>query len=189
MTHQQIQQQNVVTEQIRCPSCGSNQVTANKRGFSAGKAIVGGLATGGIGLLAGFHGSRKVEITCLNCGHVFRAGDVAAQKAQDALKEWKAGLSPKQKQDMVKDQLKLAGGMLLFIASVFLMVKHWAFIAIVIAVMLIAAIADKSRMRAQKEQGLKSEEIPTSVLTSLAIGCLFVVPVALAIKGFLFLFQ
>ena len=59
---------------IRCPECGSTSLSANKKGFGLGKAAVGGILTGGVGLLAGFIGSRKVEITCLNCGHRFAAG-------------------------------------------------------------------------------------------------------------------
>lgn len=47
---------------LACPRCSSTQVTAQKQGFGAGKAIVGGALTGGVGLLAGFLGSRKVRI-------------------------------------------------------------------------------------------------------------------------------
>jgi len=54
---------------VICPKCRSNQITAQKQGFGLGKAAVGGILTGGIGLLAGFIGSRKIYITCLNCGH------------------------------------------------------------------------------------------------------------------------
>lgn len=57
--------------QIHCPKCGSTQITANKKGFSGTKAVVGGLLTGGIGLLAGTIGSNKTIITCLNCGNRF----------------------------------------------------------------------------------------------------------------------
>ena len=59
---------------VACPRCSSAQVTAQKQGFGAGKAIVGGALTGGVGLLAGFLGSRKVRITCLQCGHSWKAG-------------------------------------------------------------------------------------------------------------------
>ncbi len=59
---------------MKCPSCGSVQLTANKKGFGLGKAIVGGVLTGGVGLLAGFIGSGKVNITCLKCGHAWKAG-------------------------------------------------------------------------------------------------------------------
>lgn len=58
-----------------CPKCGSTQVTANKKGFGAGKAAVGVLMTGGlIGLAAGGIGSKKVTITCLACGHQWKPG-------------------------------------------------------------------------------------------------------------------
>ena len=52
-----------------CPKCGSDQLSANKKGFGAGKAIAGAVVTGGVGLLAGFIGSRKIYVTCLACGH------------------------------------------------------------------------------------------------------------------------
>jgi len=61
--------------EIGCPKCGSTQITANKKGYSAGKALGGAFLTGGIGLLAGFHGSSKVMITCLACGKKFKAGE------------------------------------------------------------------------------------------------------------------
>lgn len=60
---------------IICPKCGSDQVTANQQGYSAGKGLAGAVLTGGVGLLAGFHGSKKVEITCLSCGKSFMAGE------------------------------------------------------------------------------------------------------------------
>jgi hypothetical protein len=66
---------------IQCPKCSSDQITANKKGFSGGKALVGGALTGGIGLLAGTIGSGKVIITCLNCGNQWKPGQPAASKA------------------------------------------------------------------------------------------------------------
>jgi len=64
----------VMSNEIHCPKCGSTQITATKKGFSGKKAVVGGLLTGGIGLLAGTIGSNKIMITCLACGHEFRPG-------------------------------------------------------------------------------------------------------------------
>lgn len=55
--------------EIKCPVCGSTQITANKTGFSLGKALIGGVLLGGVGLLAGALGKNKITITCLNCGH------------------------------------------------------------------------------------------------------------------------
>jgi hypothetical protein len=61
--------------EVECPKCGSNQITANKQGFSGKKAVAGALLTGGVGLLAGTIGSNKVRITCLACGNVFKPGE------------------------------------------------------------------------------------------------------------------
>ncbi|MBI9068747.1 MAG: hypothetical protein JEZ09_15740 [Salinivirgaceae bacterium] len=63
------------TTEIRCPKCNSNQLTANKKGFSGKKAVAGAVLTGGIGLLAGTLGSNKVKITCLACGKEFKPGE------------------------------------------------------------------------------------------------------------------
>lgn len=57
-----------------CPKCGSTSLSAHKKGFGVGKAVVGVALTGGIGLAAGNIGAKKVRITCLNCGHQFWAG-------------------------------------------------------------------------------------------------------------------
>lgn len=59
---------------VTCPKCGSDQISSNKKGFSAGKAAAGAVLTGGIGLLAGGIGSSKVICTCLACGNQFKAG-------------------------------------------------------------------------------------------------------------------
>jgi len=53
----------------KCPKCKSGSIAAGKSGFGLGKALVGGVALGGFGLLAGFVGSKKVLVSCLNCGH------------------------------------------------------------------------------------------------------------------------
>ena len=61
-------------EPIRCPKCRSTQVTANKEGFGLGKAAVGGILLGPVGLLGGLIGGSQIKITCLRCGHVFEPG-------------------------------------------------------------------------------------------------------------------
>lgn len=63
-------------DKLYCPHCGSSQLTANKKGFGAGKAIGGAILTGGIGLLAGFIGSGNVKITCLKCGCTWKPGQL-----------------------------------------------------------------------------------------------------------------
>lgn len=64
---------------LKCPKCGSSQLTSNKKGFSGGKAVAGAVLTGGIGILAGTIGSGKVVITCLKCGYKFKAGEYASE--------------------------------------------------------------------------------------------------------------
>jgi tellurium resistance protein TerD len=59
---------------LRCPKCGSTQVSADKKGFGFLKAAAGAVLTGGYGLLGGFIGSRKVLVTCLKCGKQWKAG-------------------------------------------------------------------------------------------------------------------
>lgn len=63
------------TEKVKCPVCNSDQIHADKKGFSGKKAVGGVLLTGGIGALAGTLGSNKIVITCLNCGHKFSPGE------------------------------------------------------------------------------------------------------------------
>lgn len=59
---------------VYCPKCYSTNISANKRGFKMGRAIVAGTLTFGVGLLAGAAGKNKVEVTCLKCGHKWKAG-------------------------------------------------------------------------------------------------------------------
>lgn len=58
-----------------CPKCGSTSLSANKKGFSFGKAVAGAFVTSNpVGLVGGALGANKLEITCLNCGHKFKPG-------------------------------------------------------------------------------------------------------------------
>lgn len=68
-------------EELLCPKCGSDKLTADKKGFSGKKAVAGAILTGGVGLLAGTIGSNKVKITCLSCGHEFKPGEGAKSKS------------------------------------------------------------------------------------------------------------
>ena len=54
--------------EVRCPSCGSTQITAKNQGFGLGKAAVGGLLLGPVGLLGGVIGSKNTKVVCLKCG-------------------------------------------------------------------------------------------------------------------------
>ncbi|WP_366557017.1 TerB family tellurite resistance protein [Desulfosporosinus sp. BICA1-9] len=59
---------------MACPRCHSNQVTAGKKGFGIGKAAIGGILLGPVGLLAGFIGSKNVEFVCLSCKERWNSG-------------------------------------------------------------------------------------------------------------------
>lgn len=67
-------------EVLCCPKCSSQELHAEKSGFSGGKAVVGAALVGGVGLLAGTIGSRDIKITCLKCGHQFKAGEARVVK-------------------------------------------------------------------------------------------------------------
>ena len=56
---------------IKCPKCGSTQLTATKKGF---ELAIGSIFTGGTGLFDESFGSGKVELTCLKCGHSWKPG-------------------------------------------------------------------------------------------------------------------
>lgn len=58
-----------------CPKCFSASLSANKKGFSLGKALFGESLIGKWGLLAGSANANKIKVTCLNCGHEFWPGE------------------------------------------------------------------------------------------------------------------
>ncbi len=62
------------SDSLKCPECGSAQLSANQKGFGLGKAAVGGILLGPVGLLGGLIGKRKIIITCLQCGHQWEPG-------------------------------------------------------------------------------------------------------------------
>jgi hypothetical protein len=51
-----------------CPECNSKAVSVNTQKYGVGKALVGTLLTGGVGLLAGGIGRNNLKLTCLDCG-------------------------------------------------------------------------------------------------------------------------
>lgn len=58
-------------EQVCCPQCGSTQITAMKKGYGVGRAVLGTFIAGPIGLLGGAIGSNDTVLTCMNCGCQF----------------------------------------------------------------------------------------------------------------------
>jgi hypothetical protein len=62
------------TSTVPCSRCGSGQVAGARKGYGAGKGVVGLLVAGPVGLLAGLLGRKKLVVSCLSCGHSWRAG-------------------------------------------------------------------------------------------------------------------
>ena len=56
----------------RCPMCGETlmwkHVDTQKKGFSVGKAALGGILLGPVGLIGGALGKKKVWYACGKCG-------------------------------------------------------------------------------------------------------------------------
>lgn len=95
-----------MSNEVKCPKCGSNQFAANQKGFSSGKAIGGAILTGGVGLLAGFIGSKKVIITCLACGNKFKPGEwlTSEEKAEIEKKERELKRLENEKEDALNKE-------------------------------------------------------------------------------------
>jgi stress response protein SCP2/tellurite resistance protein len=52
-----------------CPRCNSTNVRSGEKGFGLGKAAIGGLILGPVGLLGGFIGKKQLKFTCNNCNN------------------------------------------------------------------------------------------------------------------------
>jgi DNA-directed RNA polymerase subunit M/transcription elongation factor TFIIS len=65
---------NAASSQIKCPKCGSNQISANKKGFQLTRAAGAAYLFGPLGVFAGLIGSNTVVVTCLRCGNQWEPG-------------------------------------------------------------------------------------------------------------------
>lgn len=64
----------ITDERIRCPKCGSMELSIQKEGFQAGPACCGAILAGPLGLLCGAKDSNKLNRHCLHCGHKWLVG-------------------------------------------------------------------------------------------------------------------
>jgi hypothetical protein len=71
----------------RCPKCKSTAITANKQGFGVGKAAIGAVAVGPLGLLAGSIGSSDIKLSCLSCGNQWDNNGITAKMDRDLQKQ------------------------------------------------------------------------------------------------------
>jgi predicted RNA-binding Zn-ribbon protein involved in translation (DUF1610 family) len=81
--------------QVLCPKCGSDKISAEKKGFSGKKAVIGTIVAGEIGALAGTIGSNQIKITCLSCGNVFNPGEGAKSEIDFRRKKKKFAVNQK----------------------------------------------------------------------------------------------
>lgn len=58
---------------VKCPKCNTTQVTSSRKGFGVKRALAGAVLVGPLGLLAGATGRKKIELSCLKCGHRWSA--------------------------------------------------------------------------------------------------------------------
>ncbi|MCM3567987.1 TerD family protein [Neobacillus mesonae] len=85
-------------DEITCPSCHSANVRTGKKGFGLGKAAIGGLILGPVGLLGGFIGQNQLKFTCNNCGSTWSPSQTdyaewannQKRKAQDLFHRYKS---------------------------------------------------------------------------------------------------
>ncbi len=57
---------------LECPKCGSQNFTTGRKKFGAGKAVVGTLVLGPIGLVGGLINRGKLELKCQSCNHKWK---------------------------------------------------------------------------------------------------------------------
>ena len=62
------------TRSIVCPKCGSEEIAVQgRKGFNTGKALVGAILVGPLGVAAGGLGHQNILLTCSNCGYNWQA--------------------------------------------------------------------------------------------------------------------
>ena len=60
-------------EVIHCPKCSGTQISAHKKGFGLGKAVVGTVTFGVLaGAGFGMVGKNKIYLSCMHCGNQWK---------------------------------------------------------------------------------------------------------------------
>lgn len=102
-----VKQDSYKDEYLCCPKCHSRELHSEQQGFNGGKALAGTILAGGVGILAGTIGSKNVNITCLKCGHRFKAGEALIEKGERAQKEMENKIASLLRDDKLVDALNL----------------------------------------------------------------------------------
>lgn len=74
-------------EYLCCPKCHSRELHPERRGFSTGQAVVGGLVFGPLGILAGNVGASEEKLICIKCGNRFNVGSAFIEKVGEQADE------------------------------------------------------------------------------------------------------
>ena len=69
---------------IKCSNCHSIHITIQKKGFGLGKAVVGDLLVGPIGLIGGSIGSKDTQYVCLSCGNKWNSDQMKNMEVEQA---------------------------------------------------------------------------------------------------------
>jgi Zn finger protein HypA/HybF involved in hydrogenase expression len=64
---------------IQCSKCGSPQIMATKKGFGVGKAAVGAVLLGPVGLIGGMINSNHILLSCIKCGNQWEPSKIEAK--------------------------------------------------------------------------------------------------------------
>jgi predicted nucleic-acid-binding Zn-ribbon protein len=120
---------------IKCPKCYSENLSSDKKGFSGKNAVVGAIATGGIGILAGTIGSNQMIITCLNCGNKYKANDYIAEKNKyDQQNEFRKKYAEGKTSNLPSIIIVLALSLVGLFFSILLFNKGWNFLGVIFSI-------------------------------------------------------
>jgi DNA-directed RNA polymerase subunit M/transcription elongation factor TFIIS len=64
---------------IQCAKCGSAQIMATKKGFGVGKAAVGAVLLGPVGLIGGMIDSNHILLSCIKCGNQWEPSKIVSR--------------------------------------------------------------------------------------------------------------